>query len=97
MFKINNRSTRDVVLVSLLLTLSTFDTLLNCFFADFDNADARCNTLSPLSNLSMHFRVGSRSPVTFKTKLCVATVDNSFRAVPIFCHKELHLSILDVA
>ena len=70
MFKINNRSTRDVVLVSLLLTLSTFDTLLNCFFADFDNADAGCNTLSPLSNLSMHFRVGSRSPVTFKTKLC---------------------------
>ena len=29
-------------------------------------------------NVSMHFRVGSKSPVTFKTKLCVATVNSIF-------------------
>ena len=32
-------------------------------------------------NWSMHFRVRSRSPVTFKTKLYVATVNNSFQQV----------------
>ena len=42
-------------------------------------------------NLSMHFRVRSRSPVTFKTKLYVTTVSNSFQPLPIFRHKELHL------
>ena len=39
----------------------------------------------------MHFRVRSRSPVTFKTKLYVTTVNNSFQPLPIFRHKELHL------
>ena len=42
-------------------------------------------------NLSMCFRVGSTSPVTFKTKLSITTVNNSFQLCPIFCHKELHL------
>ena len=30
-------------------------------------------------NWSMHFRVGSRSPLAFKTKLYVTTVNNSFQ------------------
>ena len=42
-------------------------------------------------NLSMHFRVASRSLVTVKMKDCVATVNNSFQPLPIFCQKELHL------
>ena len=42
-------------------------------------------------NLSMSYRDGSRSPVTFKTKLSVRTVNNSFQLFFIFCHKELHL------
>ena len=42
-------------------------------------------------NLSMDFRVRSRSPVTCKMKLYVTTVNNSFQPLPIFCHKELHL------
>ena len=32
----------------------------------------------------MHFRVGSKSPVTFKTKLCVTTVNNTFQPLTIF-------------
>ena len=39
----------------------------------------------------MHFRVWSRTPVTFKIKLYVKTVKNSFQLLPIFCYKELHL------
>ena len=39
-------------------------------------------------NLSMSFRVGSRSPATFKTEL---SGNNSFQLFPIFCHKQLHL------
>ena len=39
----------------------------------------------------MHFRVGSRIPVTFKTKLYVLTVNNSFQSLHIFCHKEFYL------
>ena len=42
-------------------------------------------------NLSMHFRVGFRSPVTSKTKLYVTTVNNSFQPLPVFCWKEHHL------
>ena len=42
-------------------------------------------------NLSMDFRVGSRTPIICR-KLYVATVNNSFQTLPIFCHKELHLS-----
>ena len=32
-----------------------------------------------------------RSPVTFKMKLYVTTVNNSFQPLTIFSHKELHL------
>ena len=39
----------------------------------------------------LHFRVGSRSPVTFKTKLYVTTVNNSFLPLFIFCYKEHHV------
>ena len=39
-------------------------------------------------NLSMPFRVGSRSPVTC---LFVTTVNNNFQPLPIFSHKVLHL------
>ena len=45
----------------------------------------------PYLNLSMCFRVGSTSPVTFKMKLSVTTVNYSFQLFPIFCHKKLHL------
>ena len=37
------------------------------------------------------FRAGSRSPATFKMKLSVKTIDNSFHLLPAFCHKKLHL------
>ena len=39
-------------------------------------------------NLSMPFRVWSRSPVTC---LYVTAVNNNFEPLPIFCHKEFHL------
>ena len=42
-------------------------------------------------NLSMCFRVGSTSPATFKMKLSITTVNNSFHLCHIFCYKELHL------
>ena len=42
-------------------------------------------------NLSMHFRVGSRGPVTFKIKLYVTTVKYSLQLLPVFCQKEIHL------
>ena len=44
-------------------------------------------------NLSMCFRVQSRDPVTFKTKVSGTTVNNSFLPLPIFSHKELHLNV----
>ena len=44
----------------------------------------------PNLNLSMCFRVGSTSPVTFKTKLSVRTV-SKLSAIATFCYKELHL------
>ena len=44
-------------------------------------------------NLSMHFRVESRSPVTFKMKLSITTVNNSSQLLPFFVTKS---SILDV-
>ena len=77
MFKVNNRSTRccSVVCFLLILKIKMVDDLLYCLNL----------------NLSMHFRVRSRSPVTFKAKLYVTTVNNSFQPLPIFCRKELHL------
>ena len=42
-------------------------------------------------NLSMHFKVGSRSPAIFNMNLYVITVNSSFQSLPIFRHKELHL------
>ena len=42
-------------------------------------------------HLSMHFIAGSRSPVTFKMKLHITTIKNSFKPLPILCHKELYL------
>ena len=55
--------------------------------------DGILHCLNNLNNLSfsINFRVGSKRPVTFKTKLYVTTVNNSFQPLPIFCHKELHL------
>ena len=41
-------------------------------------------------NSSICFRAGSKSPVTFKMKLSVTTVNSSSQLLP-FCHKELHL------
>ena len=52
-------------------------------------------------NLSRCFTVGSRSPVTFKTKLFVKTTNSSFQISPlfllqspIFCHKAPSLMLL---
>ena len=42
-------------------------------------------------NFSMYFRVWSKSPATFKTKIFIITVNNSFQPLPIFWHKELYL------
>ena len=42
-------------------------------------------------NLSMHFRIRSGRPVTFKTKLSVTTVNNCSQLLTFFCLKELHL------
>ena len=43
-------------------------------------------------NLYICFRVGSRSSVTFKTKLSVTAVGTSFQLQSVyFCQKELHL------
>ena len=39
----------------------------------------------------MQFRVRSRRPILFKTKLYV-TINNSFQPLHIFHYKELHLS-----
>ena len=79
------------VLVSLVLTLNIFGTLFKCFFVDFEHVNGRWKTSSLNLNLSMYFRVGFRSPVTFKMKLYVTKVSNTFWPLPIFCHKELHL------
>ena len=48
----------------------------------------------PNLNLSMHFRAKSQSSVTFKTKLYVTTITNSFQPLPIFVTMN---SILDVS
>ena len=73
--------TPDVVLVYLLLTLNIFDI--------FDMPDGILYCLN--LNVSMGFKVGFRSRITFKTKFYVTTVNNSFQQLPIFCHKKLHL------
>ena len=88
MFKVNNRSTRHcsgVIIVN-------FECYSSVFFADFNHVICRWNIycLSNI-NLSMCFRVRSRRLVTFKMSLYVTTVNNSFKLLPISCHKELHL------
>ena len=42
-------------------------------------------------NWATHFRVEYRNSVTFKTKLYIKTVNNSFQPLAIFGHKDLHL------
>ena len=76
MLKVNNRSTRCHAGV-FITTLNIFDTL--CFFSNFEHVMADGILYCLNLNLSMYFRVGSRSPVTFKTNLYVTTVKNSFR------------------
>ena len=39
----------------------------------------------------LYLNVSICSRVTYKTKLFVTTVNNSFQLFPIYCHKELHL------
>ena len=43
-------------------------------------------------NLNSSFSELYGSPVTVNMKLYVTTVNNSFLPLPIFCHKELHLT-----
>ena len=76
MLKVNNRSTRCHAGV-FITTLNIFGTL--CFFSNFEHVMADGILYCLNLNLSMYFRVGSRSPVTFKTNLYVTTVNNSFR------------------
>ena len=45
-------------------------------------------------NLSMCYRIASRSPVTFKMELSVKTFNNSSELLPFFATKS---SILDLA
>ena len=42
-------------------------------------------------NLSIYFRVRSRSPVTFTMKLYLTTINNNFSGCLFFYDKELHL------
>ena len=60
----------DVILVSLLLTLPVL-----VFLCWLETCSGSCLNL----NLYLHFRVWSRSPISFKTKLYVTTVDNIFQ------------------
>ena len=88
----------DIVLVSLWFTLNISDMLFYCFwgfFADFEHVNARWNTLLECFhlNLSIPFRVRSRSPVTCQMKLSVTTVNNSSQLLQFFITKR---SILDV-
>ena len=101
MFKFNNINCRikskicskltieatNFILVSLLLTVTCCSSV---FFANFEHVNGRWNTLLHWYKF-MHFRVRSRNHVTFKTKLYVTTVNNSFQSLPNFCQKELHL------
>ena len=48
------------------------------FFADLKHVNTKCNILLYL-NLYMLLRDGSTSLVTFKTKLSVTSVNNSFQ------------------
>ena len=57
------------------------------FFVDMKVVDGILYCLN--LNLSMHFRVGSQTRVTFKTKFYLVIV-NSFQSLTIFSHKELH-------
>ena len=77
----------DVVLVSLLLTLNKFDLLFLCVFAALNMLMTDKILYCLNLNVSMHFKVWSRSPVTFKTKLYVIGSSHYL----FFCHKELHL------
>ena len=70
----------DIFLVFLLLTLTIFDTL--CFYGDLEPVKVDIILYCLNLNLSMDFRVGSKSPVTFKTKLCVIAVNSSFQFLP---------------
>ena len=73
MFKDNNRNTRtnvnNIVPVSLLF-LNIFDTLFVFLLLILNR--------QMILNLSMRFRVGHRSPVTFKMKLFVTTVNSLY-------------------
>ena len=90
MFKFNNRSTKCCSAVFIVNFQYIWRIVLVCFLL-FEHVNGRWNTLLPNLNLSMPFRIGFRSPVTFKTKLYVTTANNNFQPLPIFCHKELHL------
>ena len=83
----------DVVLVTSVLTVNIFYTLFfflwlgTCKFVD---RILYCLNL----NLPRNFRVGSKSAITIKTKLCVLTVNNTFSHYLYFI---TNCSTLDVA
>ena len=81
----------DFVLVSFLLTLNIFGLFLVGMFCWVWTCKCHGILYCLHLNSSMCFMFASRSPVTLKTKLFLATVNKSLQLVPIFHHKELHL------
>ena len=69
-----------LILVFLFFTLSIFDTFCFCWCWTMLDVILYCLKL----NVSMHFRVTSRGPITSKTKLSVTKVSNSSQQLPLF-------------
>ena len=82
MFKFNNRSTKCCSAVFIVNFQYIWRIVLVCFLLVWT-----CKWQMEYFITQSKFR----SPVTFKTKLYVTTVNNNFQPLPIFCHKELHL------
>ena len=92
MFKVNSRSIRCCSGV-FIVNFEYIRHVFLKFFLLFLNMEMTDGMLYCLDlNLSTsYFRVGSRSPVLFKTKLFVTSLSNRFQPLCIFCHKELYL------
>ena len=92
MFKVNSRSIRRCSGV-FIVSFEYIKHVFLKFFLLFLNMEMTDRMLYCLDlNLSTsYFRVGSRNPVLFKTKLFVTSLSNSFQPICIFCLKELHL------
>ena len=104
MFQVNRRNTRMMSMISLWCLYCYFWTyimLFKCFncWLWTGKCQTKYNQWSPNTrkkqyyrtlNLSIHFRVGYRSPVTYNMKLFVTTV-NILHPLANFWHKQLHI------